>query len=122
MSQTRFSPVAPLRHTRVRVQKVHAPVVNDASDPFTVKPGLDATARTWYSVPHCRLAIVPPPIATALLPEPNACAGVVLPYAVVAPYWKNAVVALPCGLLVPFNVAPLWVTALAEPVATAGAH
>ena len=36
--------------------------------------------------------------------------------------WKNAVVALPCGLLVPFNVAPLRVTALAEPVATAGAH
>ena len=57
----------------------HAPVVNVASDPFVVPPVFVATARKWYSVLHPSPVIVPPPIATAALPDPSACAGVALP-------------------------------------------
>lgn len=59
--------------------------------------------------------------ATALVPAPAAVAGVVAPYAVVAPYWKAYVVARPRGSTVPVSVAEVGLMRAAPPVVAAGA-
>ena len=49
----------------------HAPVVNVLSAPFVVPPGLVATARKWYGVPHTNPAIAAL-TATGDVPDPGA--------------------------------------------------
>src|SRR5438105_1277716 len=64
--------------------------------------------------------MLPPPIDTAATPDPSDCTGVVLPYPVVNPYSKLALVAEPFGLAVPFSVALFIPIPVAVPVTTVG--
>ena len=64
--------------------------------------------------------MLPPGIATAAVPLPMPWDAVVLPYDVVVPHWKYAVVEAPLGFTVPFNVAPVVVMAVALAVVTVG--
>src|SRR5579885_1233403 len=59
--------------------------------------------------------------AIVLVPEPTPCVAVVEPYAEVVPYWKYTLVAVPFGSTVPFRVAEVVPTALADPVPAVGA-
>jgi hypothetical protein len=118
--------VAPLKPMLLAAPVVttggHKVVVNVASRPFVVPPTFVATARKWYVVPQVRPVIAPPPIDTAEVPEPRLCEVVVLPYATVVPYSKNAVVEVPFGFTVAFNVAPVAVRLLATPVVAVAGH
>jgi hypothetical protein len=64
--------------------------------------------------------IAPPPSGSADVPEPGLWEVVALPYDVVVPYAKNAVVLALFGFTVPFKVAPVRVMPLATPVVTVG--
>ena len=66
--------------------------------------------------------MAPPPIPTADVPDPSAWLAVAVPYAVVKPYSKLALVAALFGFAVPFSVAAVAETALAAPVTTVGRH
>ena len=57
---------------------------------------------------------------TVLGPEPAEAVAVCDPYAVVAPYWKRYVVALPFGFTVPLTWADVAVTEAVDPVVTLG--
>lgn len=59
---------------------------------------------------------------TELVPPPMDCIEVALPKLVVVPYLNHTSVDSPLGLTVPFNVAELDVTLVAEPVVAVGAE
>ena len=69
---------------------------------------------------HVNPLISPPPIAAAAVPLPMFCDNVVLPYEIVVPYSKYAVVAAPLGSAVPVNVTLVAVIFDALPVVTVG--
>ena len=63
-------------------------------------------------------------LLTAVVLEPVmvVCVDVPVYEPLVMPYWNNAVVVAPLGIIVPFSMAELRVTLVAEPVVTVGAE